>query len=61
MDALFWVAGIVYILIGTIAIIIVSGVYVAVRFFGAILTFGFIKDKMDNKDEIDRGQMDREG
>ena len=65
MDMFLKIAGAVYTIIGTIAIVIVSGVYFAVKYFGCILTFGTLRRKKDEKqeseDEIDRGQMDREG
>lgn len=57
MDTFLHIAGIVYSIIGTIAIAIVSGVYFAVKYFGCILTFGSIRkrevEKQESEDEVD--------
>ena len=50
------IAGAVYTIIGTIAIVIVSGVYFAVKYFGCILTFGTLRrkdEKQESEDEVD--------
>lgn len=44
MTAFFYIAGVVVTIIGLVAIAIISGVYIAVRFFGLTLTFGTIKE-----------------
>lgn len=57
MDTFLKIAGAVYTIIGTIAIVIVSGVYFAVKYFGCILTFGSIRkmevEKQESEDEVD--------
>lgn len=49
MKAFFVVAGVVVTIIGIVAIAIITGVYVAVKFFGGVFTFGTIKE--DENDE----------
>lgn len=44
MSAFFIIAGIVATIIGLVAIAILSGVLIAVRFFGVVLHFGYIED-----------------
>ena len=39
----FFITGIVVTVLGVIAIAIISGVYIAVRYFGLVLTFGTLK------------------
>lgn len=50
MDVFFHIAGVVVTIIGIAAIGIISGVYVAVRFFGLRLTFGYLKDEKGKED-----------
>lgn len=45
MSAFFYIAGVVVTILGVLAIAVISGVYVAVRFFGVVLTFGSFKSK----------------
>ena len=47
------VAGVTVTVIWIIAIAIVSGVYIAVRFFGVVITFGYLKE---NNNEEQRNQ-----
>ena len=44
MKEFFFIAGVVVTIIRVIAIAIISGVYIAVRYFGLTLTFGTIKE-----------------
>lgn len=44
MKEFFFIAGVVVTIIGLVAIAIISGVYIAVRYFGLTLTLGTIKD-----------------
>ena len=44
MNIFFYVAGIVATISGVIAIAVVTGVYIAVKFFGIFITLGYIKD-----------------
>lgn len=44
MAAFFIIAGIVVTILGVLAIAILSGVLIAVRFFGAIIHFGYLED-----------------
>ena len=57
MDTFLHIAGIVYSIIGTIAIAIVSGVYLAVKYFGCTLTFRYVRSRrgetQQGEDEID--------
>ena len=48
MSAFFYIAGVVVTIIGIIAIAIISGIYIAVRFFGAVLTFGYLREKKND-------------
>ena len=48
MKVFFVIAGIVVTIIGLACFAIVSGVYIAVKFLGAVLTFGTIKDEDDD-------------
>ena len=50
MKAFFVVAGVVVTIIGIAAIAIITGVYVAVKYFGLVMTLGTIKkDKNDEQ------------
>ena len=53
MKAFFVVAGVVVTLLGIAAIAIITGVYVAVKFFGGVLTFGTIKED-ENDEQTDK-------
>lgn len=56
MDIFFYIAGVVVTIIGIVAIGIISGVYVAVCFFGMQLTFGYKKDEKDTDVQQRRDQ-----
>ena len=45
MKAFFVVAGVVVTIIGIAAIAIITGVYVAVKFFGLVMTLGTAKEE----------------
>ena len=45
MKAFFVVAGVVVTIIGIVAIAIITGVYVAVKFFGVEMTLGTTKEE----------------
>lgn len=45
MTAFFTIAGVVVTILGIIAIAIISGIYIAVRFFGVVVRFGFFRDE----------------
>lgn len=49
MKAFFVVAGVVVTIIGIAAIAIITGVYVAVKFFGVVLTFGTVNEEEDDE------------
>lgn len=57
MDTFLHIAGIVYSIIGTVAIAIVSGVYLAVKYFGCTLTFRNVRSRggetQKGGDEVD--------
>lgn len=45
MKTFFIIAGVTVTILGVIAIAIISGVYIAVRFFGVVLHFGYLQDE----------------
>lgn len=52
MNAFFTIAGIVVTILGVAAIAIISGIFIAVKYFGAVLTFGYIKDDKEDGAEL---------
>lgn len=54
MTAFFYIAGIVVTVVGLVSFAILSGVLIAVRFFGAVLHFGYIKDEEDDNEQGDQ-------
>jgi len=44
MNTFFIIAGITITILGVLAIAVISGIYIAVKFFGGVLTFGSIKE-----------------
>lgn len=44
MNAFFYIAGVVVTIIGVAAIAVISGIYIAVRFFGVVVRFGFMPE-----------------
>lgn len=49
MSEFFIIAGVTVTILGVIAIAIISGVYIAVKFFGVILTFSTLKKRKDEQ------------
>ncbi len=49
MSMFFIVAGVVVTVLGIAAIAIITGVYVAVKFFGGVLTFGTVNEEEDDE------------
>jgi len=52
MKTFFIIAGVTVTILGVIAIAIISGVYIAVRFFGLSLTLGTIKEQQNDEERI---------
>ena len=49
MKTFFIIAGVTVTILGVIAIAIISGVYIAVKFFGLVLTFSTLKKRKDEQ------------
>ena len=50
----FIVAGVVVTVLGIAAIAIITGVYVAVKFFGGVLTFGTVNEEEEDDERRDQ-------
>ena len=54
MSMFFIVAGVVVTIPGIVAIAIITGVYVAVKFFGGVLTFGTVNEEEEDDEQTDK-------
>lgn len=48
MNMFFIIAGITITILGVLAIAVISGIYIAVKFFGGVLTFGTIVERKED-------------
>lgn len=49
MTTFFIIAGVTVTILGILALSVISGIYIAVKFFGLSLTLGTIKEKKDEQ------------